>query len=315
MLISAAGGGALTAATAHMKYLSGGISSALFITGLFSWIIYSGSFILMQIFHLTLATKQPSMTAPALAAKLKESQDYKEFAELVAKITRSQFAAALGNVGMVIPTAICADYLFFWQSGNHLMSKEYALKTIASLDPTHSLTIVYAALTGIILWLSSIGAGWIENWFVYRRLPETISHSSWIGNTFGRKIATKISAWVCKNISGLGGSLTLGFLLAFTPIGGKFFGLPLDVRHVTLSAGALTFAFCSIGEFTWRELAISGISIIIIGIMNFGVSFVAALYTAAKAREVKSNRLQLLQRAVWAKMKKTPMSFLFPESR
>ena len=33
----------------------------------------------------------------------------------------------------------------------------------------------FAAFTGVLLWLSSIGAGWLENWAVYRRLPEAIA--------------------------------------------------------------------------------------------------------------------------------------------
>lgn len=312
MLFSAAGGGFLTVLTSYLKILIGKASPALFFEGLFSWMNYSGSFILMQVAHFTLATKQPSMTATALAAKLKESQGSGEFADLVARITRSQFAAALGNIGMVIPVAFAADFLVLKTTGAHLVSVEYAAKTVQSLHPFESLTIPFAALTGIILWLSSIGAGWAENWFVYRRLPETIAQSRWLARLFGTKRAEKFTTWICKNVAGLGGNLSLGFLLAYTPIIGRFFGLPLDVRHVTLSSASLTFAFCALPDITWQNIALGGFSIFLIGILNFGVSFAAALFVAVKAREVKSKRLGILRRALWSKIRRQPLDFLLP---
>lgn len=315
MLRSAGGGGVLTAGTAYLKYVIGHAHPAMFFEGLFSWLNYSGSFTLMQAFHFTLATKQPSMTAPALAAKLKESQSMGAFTDLVARITRSQFAAALGNIGMVVPVSVAADYFYFRASGTHLLPADYAAGVVRSLHPWKSATIPYAALTGIILWVSSIGAGWAENWFVYRRLPETVTQSAWLQRIFGEKRAAKISGWICKNVSGIGGNISLGFLLAFTPVAGRFFGLPLDVRHVTLSAGALTFAFCALPEVSAKDIALGATSVLLIGLMNFGVSFAAALFTAVKARNVKRARLALVRRALWQKSRKNLLDFFYPWSK
>jgi site-specific recombinase len=315
LLFSAAGGGALTVGTTLLKLLITKANPALFFEGLFSWINYSGSFLLMQACHFTLATKQPSMTAPALAAKLKESQASGEFAELVARITRSQFAAALGNIGMAIPVTILLDYAYFKSTGNHFYSAEYAEKTIHSLHPFESLTIFYAALTGVILWVSSICAGWGENWFVYRRLPETITHSPVLRSIFGEKRAAKLSHWIVHNVSAIGGNLSLGFFLAFTGVAGRFFGLPLGVAHVTLSTCALTFAFCAKDQIGAKELSFAILSIVIIGLLNFGVSFVAALFTAIKARQVKKARLRALKLALAAKFRRNAIDFFFPWSK
>lgn len=312
MLLSAAGGGVMTAGTALLKVLISFTHPALFFEGLFSWLNYSGSFLLMQAFHFTLATKQPSMTASALAAKLKEAQGLGEFTELVSRITRSQFAAALGNIGAAVPTALATDWLFFRSTGAHLFSATYAHHTIESLHPWKSATIGYAALTGIILWISSIGAGWVENFFVYRRLPETMRQSPWLQTFLGAARAERFSAWVTNNISGVGGSVTLGFLLAFTPISGRFFGLPLDVRHVTLSTAALTFSFCALPETTAHDVALGALSIAMIGLLNFGVSFVAALFTALKARDVRRERLARVRKALWIHLRQRPLSFLYP---
>lgn len=312
MLFSAAGGGALTVGTTLIKLLITKASPALFFDGLFSWINYSGSFLLMQACHFTLATKQPSMTAPALAAKLKESQASGEFAELVARITRSQFAAALGNIGMAIPVAILLDFAYFRSTGAHFYTAEYAEKTIHSLHPFESMTIPYAALTGLILWASSICAGWGENWFVYRRLPETITHSPILRSIFGVKRAAKFSNWIVHNVSAIGGNVALGFFLAFTSVTGRFFGLPLGVAHVTLSTCALTFAFCAQDRLDPKQLTFAAISIVIIGLLNFGVSFVAALFTALKARQVKKARLKALRLSLSAKFRRNALDFFFP---
>jgi site-specific recombinase len=193
-----------------------------------------------------------------------------------------------------------------------LYSAEYAEKTILSLHPFKSLSIPYAALTGILLWVSSIGAGWLENWFVYRRLHETITQSAWLTRLFGEKRAVRVSNWICQNVSGIGGNVSLGFLLAFTPITGRFFGLPLGVAHVTLSTAALTFAFCALPDWRFSSLALAALSILLIGLLNFGVSFAAALFTAVKARRVKKARLALLRSSLWVKFRLRPLDFIFP---
>ena len=82
-------------------------------------------------------------------------------------------------------------------------------------------------------------AGWLENWAVYRRLPEAIAEPP-LGRFVGRGTMGCFSRFFTRNISGLGGNSALGLMLGMTPVMGKFFGLPLDVRHVTLSTGALT---------------------------------------------------------------------------
>jgi site-specific recombinase len=99
-----------------------------------------------------------------------------------------------------------------------------------------------------------------------------------------------------------------------TPIAGKFFGLPLDVRHVTLSAGALTLAVCSRGaaNLNTPEVRAAALGIAVIGTLNFGVSFVLAISIALRAREVAyRDRLRLLASVVITAVR-SPLQFLFP---
>lgn len=266
----------------------------------------------MQFLGFTLATKQPSMTAAALAATIKEAKGTHQLDELVvliARISRSQFAAAVGNVFAVIPVAFLIDFLYVNATGEHFLDANSAASTIASFHPTETLTILFAALTGVLLWVSSLGAGWLENWVTYRRLPDAIRYHR-LGRVLGRKRMGRIADFVANQSAGIGGNCTLGFLLGMTPIMGAFFGLPLDVRHITLSTGSLTFAGCSLGMGAVTGAACIGIACI--GLLNFGVSFVLALLVALRAKEVTGRERVQLAFAVARRFVRHPMQFFFP---
>lgn len=320
MLLSAGGGGVLTAGTAALKFLIGWAHLAPFAEGMLSAGNYAGSFIVMQLLGFTLATKQPSMTAAALAGTLRDSAHHPDLSALVAmiaRITRSQLAAAIGNIGMVIPATFAFDA--WWRSrhdGASFLNPETASYVLQSLHPTHSGTIFYAALTGVLLWSSSIAAGWLENWAVYRRLPEAIAEHRY-GRVLGHRTMLWLSRFLQRNVAGFGGNATLGFCLAMTPVMGKFFGLPLDVRHVTLSTGALTLAICSLGVSATTVHAIypAVLGIGLIGCLNFGVSFLLALAVALRAREAKRSDRWRLVSSVLLTFFRSPLQFFVPPAQ
>ncbi|HEY6558881.1 MAG TPA: hypothetical protein VI072_16465 [Polyangiaceae bacterium] len=316
MWFSAAGGGFLTGGTTAVKFMVGWGHFAPFVEGLLASFNYAGTFLLMQLLGFTLATKQPSMIAAALAGTLRDSAGQQELGPLVkiiARITRSQVAAAAGNIGIVIPSAIAIDYAFRHFYGRPFLDEETAQYVLSSHNPLDSGTIFFAALTGVLLWASSVGAGWLENWAVYRRLPEAIAEHR-IGRFIGRRTTRWASRVLSRNISGIGGNVTIGFLLGMTPALGKFFGVPLEVRHVTLSTGSLAFAVRSLGPEALLSSAFLGAAagILVIACMNFGVSFVLALTVALRARGAdRSDRVRLL-RSVVATFSRSPMQFFFP---
>jgi site-specific recombinase len=316
MLLSAGGGGVLTAATAGMKYVIAAMKLAPLVDGVLASANYAVSFLVMQLAGFTLATKQPSMTAAALAGTLREDHGKHNLDALVsqiARITRSQLAAAIGNVGLVIPAAYGLDLLFRSNTGRSFLDEKTALYIIESLHPLHSGTVPYAALTGILLWAASVAAGWLENWTVYERLPEVIAE-----HPMKRFIGARATLWLsrafARNVSGFGGNVSLGVLLGMVPVIGKFSGLPLDVRHVTLSTGALVLAVVALPQGTLGEpsvhAAMAGIAVI--GLLNFGVSFVLALTVALRARDVtRGDRFRLVL-AVLKRLFLSPLEFVFP---
>jgi site-specific recombinase len=316
MIASAGGGGFLTAGTCALKFLTKWGHFPLFVDGVTSSANYAASFVLMQLLGFTLATKQPSMTAAAIAGAIRGSKGKHEMDELVtmiARICRSQLAAVIGNLGIVIPTAIAFQMLYVHWTGHSFLDTESANTTIDSFHPWKSGTIFYAAFTGVLLWASSLGAGYLENWTVYRRLPEGISTHRW-GRFFGRGTMRFFGRFLTKHVAGFGGNVTLGILLGMTPVLAKFFGLPIDVRHVTLSTGALTLSVCALGTealTTAAVLAACG-GIACMAVLNFGVSFVLALGVAFNARQVHAREAFRLLFQVIRRMFSTPTEFVFP---
>jgi len=316
IFVSALGGGVLTTFTTLLKFFINSLKAAPFFSGIFFWVNYSGSFLLMQAFGFSLATKQPSATAPALAGKLKQLDDshqIDQFVDEVIRIIRSQFAAALGNVGAVIPCCILVSYIFQYFSKGTLIDQKEAHHIIASFHPFKTLTLVHATITGVILWLSSIAGGWLENWVVYHQIPEAIAQNRRFNIIFGRERCLDFSKKLLRASAGIGINITLGFLLAFFPIIARFFGSNLEAKHITLSTGALSIALSSIphSQLENGEVAFAFLGIICIGILNFGVSFFLALVVAQRARGVEAELMLKLAFAVKRRFLKSPVAFLF----
>ncbi len=313
---AAAGGGALTAITATMK--SFGPVWPPFAAFIYAGLNYSISFVVMHFLGLKLATKQPSMTAAALAGRLSEADtagagsvtEREDFVEEVARISRAQFAAVAGNLLFVVPVVVLIDLIWRGLYGGPFFSVSKAMASIDSVSLLHSGTVAFAALTGVILWVSSVGAGFVENFVVYIRAPEIIASHRILRRFVGAARARAIGEALVRNVAGVSSSILLGFLLAGTPIIGDFFGLPLDVRHVTLTTGTLAFSYLSLES--GHGMIFSFISVLLIGGMNFGVSFAFAILTAMRARNVDLRRANSLfrsaRRAFWSR----PLLFLFP---
>ncbi|MBC7385224.1 MAG: hypothetical protein H7301_03555 [Cryobacterium sp.] len=313
---AAAGGGGLTAITAMMKSFTP--HSPAFLGFFFAGMNYSVSFVLMHFLGLKLATKQPSMTAAALADRLGESGtaragstlEQTEFVEEVARISRAQFAAVLGNIIFVIPAVVLIHFLWRGAYGGSFYSVQKAVAAVDSVSLWHSGTIVFAAWTGIVLWVSSLGAGFAENFVVYICAKDLIAGHRVLKRLLGAERAAALGESVVRNTVGVTSSVLLGFLLAGTPIFADFFGLPLDVRHVTLTTGTLTFAYLALHS--GHGLVWSLLSVAVIGGLNFGVSFTFAILTALRARNANLRRAHALfrtsRRAFWSR----PLFFFFP---
>jgi len=272
----------------------------------------------MQLVGFTLATKQPSMTAAALAGTIRDRAgpgQLDELVPLIARIARSQFAAAVGNVSAVAVAAIAFDLLWQRTTGAPFLDPATARTTVASFDLLSWGVVPWAPLTGVMLWLSSLAAGWFENWIVYRQLPEAIEYHR-LGKRIGRARMARLARFLEREAAGFGGSIALGFLLGMIPAFARFFGLPIDVRHITLSTGSFTLALSSIGVggvgASWSAVIAGALGIAVIGLCNFGVSFALALVVALRARDVPRGEAKTLPGAVLRRFARRPLEFFYP---
>ncbi len=316
MLRRAAGGGALTALTTGLKFMVMAIGLSQFWNGFWSGFVYAGSFIAIQLLHWTLATKQPAMTAPAMAAKLKDLSEplaMEGFVDEVANLVRSQVAAVLGNVGVVFPVVLLlsgAIQLAFGAPMIGAAEAKHVFESLTLLGPT----LIFAAFTGVLLFAASIIAGWAENWFVVQRLHSAMRYNPRITAFLGSGRAARWAHFMRDKISGFASNISLGFMLGLIPAFGAFFGLGLEVRHVTLSAGQLAAACAALGWEVVREPAMwwCVAALPLIGAANLGVSFYLAFQLALRAHNVGGLDHARISAAIRRRWRTAPLSFFRP---
>jgi site-specific recombinase len=316
MWLAAAGGGLLTVGTAAIKTALSVWHAPDFVHGVAYGANYAVSFLLLQHFHLVLATKQPAMTAAALASivRNRSGEDRaNQIADYFGRICRSQLAAVLGNVIVVSIGAVVFVHLWHFVIGGSFMSREEASAVYTQLSPVNSGTVFYAALTGVILWLASMIGGWFDNFGAYHRLPLAIAQHP-AGRYLTRERLERWGKSLAVNGSGWATNVSLGFMLGMTPAIGHFLGLPLDVRHVTLNAGILSLASASLRQHWFGEgaflLGMAGVGVMFV--LNLGVSFLLALTTAARAYELPAHENAALLRALYLHVRHAPLDFVMP---
>ena len=316
MLKMAAGGGVVTAVTVYLKFFIGALQLNKFIEGVFLSLDYVASFLTIHFAHFTLATKQPAMTAPALAKKLDDvgtPEGRTAFVDETVALIRSQVAAIVGNLSLVFPGALGVQLLAAHSVGLNLISAEKAIATINSfslLGPT----AFFAAFTGVLLWLSSLTAGWADNWFALHRLHDGLAYHRRLNWVFGAARAERIANFVKAHVAGVVANVSLGVMLGMIPTLFAFTGLPIEVRHVTLSTGSIAAAIGVLGfevvqtaAFWW---AVGGIASM--AVLNLAVSFAFAFTMALQSHGLSASARRLLRRDVLLRLAQHPLQAILP---
>ncbi len=284
--------------------------------GFFASLNYAGVFVLIALAHFTVATKQPAMTAPALAAHMRDLGGPGELEALVAEsaaLVRSQVASVFGNLMAVAPVVLAVALLWWFVQGEGPLPEHKARAVLQSqsiLGPS----FIYAAYTGVLLWLSGLFSGWADNVFTLRQMHAALATNHHRVQRYGVDGAGRRADWWRDNIAGLAGNIGLGVLLGLTPVIFAFFGLPIEVRHVTLSTGQVAAAVFSLGIESLKSsqfwLAVAGL--VLIGALNVGVSFGLALRVAMRAVDISTADRARVYRAIRRRLVERPSEFLWP---
>lgn len=314
---SAAGGGLVVAFMALFKILLGKLAFAPLFHVVVHSLNYSLGFIFIHVLNFTLATKQPAMTAATIAASIDESEgkarDLHRLADLVVAMVRSQIAAIAGNVAVAIPTAITIAMLYVWFTGHSAIDAVKAQHTLHDLSPIASLALAHAALTGVLLFLTGLLSGYFDNKAAYDRIPARIAHLAWLRRLLGPQRTDRFADYISLNLGGLAGNFLLGIMLASMAPIGILLGLPLDVRHVTLSSANFGFALVALDfQIGWPILFETLLGIALVGFTNLTVSFILALWVALRARGADLSSCGGLAALLFWRLLKNPSRFLVP---
>ena len=267
---------------------------------------YGLGFVLIHMLGGTVATKQPAMTAAAIASALSNTANDKkmsDLAALIARTVRSQIAAIIGNVGLAIPCAAAISYLLLYFTGSMPSNASDSQYLLESSHPFLSGALIFAAIAGACLFFSGLISGYYDNLNAYNRIPDRIRQ-------WGRKhprlpaaAIEKFAAYIDEHLGALMGNLLFGFMLGGVSSLGHMTGLPLDIRHVAFSSAGLGFAWAGYEMSPpWALFAWASLGVTLIGLTNLLVSFFLALWLAFKTRRLRpkhyKNLLQAL-RQLW----------------
>ena len=283
---------------------------------------YAIGFVLIYLTGSTLATKQPAMTASTIAKTLESLSDndnnkekqkhYTEFSALFTRLFRSQFIAFVGNVFGAFPVSMLLAIGMSYLSGYNIATKK-SLHLLEDLNIWHTPVFLHACIAGIFLFLSGIIAGNVASVNNFNNFYYRLSEHPFLKGFFGKERMQRVANWMQQKWPSVVSNIWFGVFMGSAWAIGHFFGLPIDIRHITFASGNLAYGLygmdfiVSLENILWCILGIG-----IIGFGNFIVSFSLSLWIALRSREVPASELKYLGRCVWRAFKARPRAFFFP---
>lgn len=320
MFRSACGGGLIVGVMCIVKLLLGKVHSSEFGHAFLYSLNYAVGFTLIYLFGATLATKQPAMTASALVNAIEQGiaeqgtnkHRYWIFAELFARLFRSQFIAFVGNVLMAFPMSLFLVWAIQELFQVNIASGKW-LHLVNDLNPIKTPLVLHASIAGVFLFLSGIIAGSISNRDKHNSVYYRIQEHPMLKKIFGQAKTNKIASFYEKKWAGIVSNVWFGIFMGSTASIGLFLGLNLDIRHITFASGNLALGLFGHGMELSTDIWVWGIlGIGVIGFFNFMVSFSLSLMLAFRSRNLSSKELIKMGKAVWIYFKINPKLFFFP---
>src|SRR5574343_1282657 len=197
---SAAGAGIFIGVMALLKIKVAALGAPLFGQAFLFSMIYGLGFVLIYLLGMTVATKQPAMTAQTLAGLLgdikpRRSADIERVVDVAAAVCRSQLAAIGGNVMVALPVAIAIGIGLTHWLGEPAVGMGKGAHLLADLDPI-SWALPHAAIAGFYLFLSGLITGYFDNRAAYRDIGPRIGRLGWLRSLAGRQRAGRIGAYI-----------------------------------------------------------------------------------------------------------------------
>ncbi|NNP77467.1 recombinase [Acinetobacter sp. Ac_3412] len=317
MYKAAAGAGAIIATMATLKILTARLVLAPFGHAFLYSMNYALGFMLIHVLHFTVATKQPAMTAAALASTVQQQKGSKtaqiaELAALIINIIRTQFIAILGNISIAIPTAALITFLWQYNLGEPLLNHAKSAALLHSLNPFTSLAVPHAAIAGVCLFFSGLIAGYFDNLAVYRKVGPRLKQHRRLKRWMGQQRLDKFANYIETNLGALAGNFLFGIMLGSMGTIGFILGLPLDIRHIAFASANFIQGLMTIGGPDIGLILVSFLGVMLIGLTNLFVSFTLTIIVALRARRVRFAQWKPLAKLVTTHFLTRPSDFFWP---
>lgn len=314
MARSAAGGGIIIACMAlikvrlslwHLPPLTEGIALGL---------NYGLGFALIHLLGFVVATKQPAMTAAAMAATLEEARpkELGRLTDLVENLLRTQFIAVLGNVCLAVPVAFLLAWGWGYVYGQPPAPEAKLLSLLSSVHPWQTGALFFAAVAGVGLFLSGLVSGYFDNQARYHHLARRIEASPTL-QRLGHQRARRLGLYLDQHYGAILGNLFFGLYLGLMGAVAGMTGLPVDIRHVAFSSANLGTVLAALPwESTTEGLKWAVPGLVGIALINLAVSFSLALFVAMKSRRQGAIQILDLSRRLGRRFFERPLSFFLP---
>lgn len=281
--------------------------------------IYGLGFVFIHIAKGTVATKQPAMTAAAIASTIsdgsgKKAKQLSKLAELIVDIFRTQFIAILGNISVAMPVAFLIAYAWGYLHDTPMIDGKMAAHLLHDLHPFASLSLPHAAIAGVFLFFSGLIAGYYDNLAAYNHIGERIRRHALLAKILPTRWQERLGSFVEANLGAIMGNFIFGCFLGSTATLGYMLGLPLDIRHIAFASANFVHGvyYLSPSDLDWQVISISFIGVILIGLVNLLVSFSLALMVALRSKEVKIFEWKKLNSMVFSHFLTHPWDFFWP---
>lgn len=254
---------------------------------------YAACFVLVKLLGGIIATKQPAMTASTITKAIDQNNDLKicglaDIVNLIKRASRSQVISFAGNLAVAFPLAMAISWLFGQIMGDPLVTVDKGEKLLNSIWPFAGGAMAYAAIAGVFLALSGLISGYLDNKVIASNLETRLVRQPLLQRLLPLDSRQRASAYLCNYLGALGGNISLGFFLGMAGYLGYLTGLPIDIRHIAFSSANFGFALQTI-PVDAVTILLGALSILLIGAVNFAVSFGITLYLTLKSRSITFN--------------------------
>jgi site-specific recombinase len=308
-------GGVIVAVFALFKVYLGSLPLSLAGEAIAYSVNYAVCFVLIYLTGSILATKQPAVTASAIARKMDQAATehgaLEGVADIIVLVWRSQFVSFVGNLVCAFPIGWALVYgLTHWLEAPPVDAYK-AASLLDSVHPWASGALFYAAIAGVFLFLAGVITGAVANHVLYVDFRQRLAEHPRLA--FLRDRGKKLAHLVTDNIAMLSGNVVLGIFLGVAGPLGVIFGLPFDIRHIAFSSANVGFAMSAAPELV--TLGVAGVAIlgvIGIGFVNFLVSFLLTMFIGLESRQVTFGQSRELLVILLKRLVRRPWEWFWP---